>query len=571
MIVEASLRFSGFRADYQELFIPVPEHEDLLIANPSFSTRYFPSFKPQIAPNTFKRTKNKNTFRVFVLGGSSAQGFPYNYYHSFAANLERKLLAETVGLEIEVINMGMTAVNSYVLQDIAKRIVPYKPDAIVIYAGHNEFYGSFGVGTSQFGIGQSIGIKRLILSLKNLRLYQFIENLIGSKNEQPKNRTLMAEVVKESNIAFEGDIYYAGLEQFDVNLSSMVLTFTQKSIPVYLGTLASNLADQAPMSDNVEALDYFEKAKTQLNAGNVDSAFAFFELSKEFDGIRFRAPKEINKIIESYEEFDDSYVVDIYNLANTQSDSGIPGNNWFTDHLHPTAEANQAIGNSFYERMASTHPKLKEHLAESYISMDMPISQFEQTYAEVQISRLLFGFPFVKNQTPEQERLRFENYYNAKLQHSFIDSLAALTWRTQRQSSLSLTDVVNYATSKNDSSMVMNHYIPLAYWQLFNQNLLLKGANYSLSNRALDEKSALMLQLAAKNFSDNLFVNSSLAALYLVNNDLTRAEYWLKKSEKIKPNDPNTLYNFARLYAIKRDSVNAKAYFDLYRKAASNQ
>ena len=568
--IEVLLRLSDYRAEYQELFIAVPEHEDQLIANPSFSTRYFPAFRPQVAPNTFLHKKDGNTFRVFVLGGSSAQGFPYNYYHSFAANLERSLLAETVGLNIEVINLGMTAINSYVLQDVARRILPYEPDAVVIYAGHNEFYGSFGVGTSQYGLGNAIGVKRLILHLKNLRLYQFIERFIGVKKEQTQNRTLMAEVVKEASIGFEGDIYYDGLEQFDVNLTSTVLAFTEKNIPVYLGTLASNLADQAPMSDNPAALASFEKANVLLREDKSDSAFHYFELAKEYDGIRFRAPKELNKFIASYEQLDHSYVVDVYELAKQQSVNGIPGNNWFTDHLHPTAAANQAIGKLFYERIAATHPKLENHLSSSTISLDLALSSFDKTYAEVQISRLLFGYPFVKNQNADQERIRFESYYNQQLNRSFIDSLAALTWRTQRQSSLSLTDIINSGTAQGDSLSVMQHYVPLAYWQLFNKNLLLKGANYALNNRELDSQSALILQLAAKNFPKELFITSSLAALYLVNQDLKRAEFWLKKAESINPDDSSTLYNFARLYAIRKDSVNAKIYFDKYRKTLEN-
>lgn len=567
---EIALRLIDYRTDYQELFIEVPEHEELMIANPSFGSRYFPAFRPQVAPNTFLKSKTDNTFRVFVLGGSSAQGFPYNYYHSFAANLERSLLAETVGLNIEVINMGMTAVNSYVLQDIAPRIIPYEPDAIVIYAGHNEYYGSFGVGTSMFGFGHSIWFKRLILSLKDLRLFQLFEQLLAGEKEQRQNRTLMAEVVKESSIAFEGNIYFDGLEQFDKNLSSTALAFTANDIPVYVGTLASNLADQAPMSDNAEALSAFDIGKTFLENAASDSAAYYLELAKELDGIRFRAPRQINEIIESYTQFDKTYVVDIKQLAENESENKVPGNNWFTDHLHPTAQANQSIGKAYFEKLASTHPKLKSYLYQTNIPLDLAASTFEKTYADVQISRLIFGYPFVKNQSAEQERIRFENYYNEQLNKSFIDSLAALTWRTKRQVSLSLTDVVNFSTAQSDSLQVMQHYVPLAYLQLLNKNLLLKGANYALNNRKLDSYSTLILQLAAKNYPDELFIPSSLAAVYLVNQDLARAEFWLKEAERIKPDDTNMLYNFARLYAIKKDSVNARQYFEKYREAIGN-
>ena len=53
----------------------------------------------------------------------------------------------------------MTAVNSYVIRDLAKRVLDYEPDAAIIYAGHNEYYGSFETATTQFGFTNSIGLK----------------------------------------------------------------------------------------------------------------------------------------------------------------------------------------------------------------------------------------------------------------------------------------------------------------------------------------------------------------------------------------------------------------------------
>ena len=103
--------------------------------------------------------KRSNTFRVFVFGGSSTQGFPYNFYYSFAEQLEQRLLLNTEGVHVEVINLGMTAVNSYVIRDLSQRVMEYKPDAVIIYAGHNEYYGSFGAASTQFGFVNNIYLK----------------------------------------------------------------------------------------------------------------------------------------------------------------------------------------------------------------------------------------------------------------------------------------------------------------------------------------------------------------------------------------------------------------------------
>ena len=101
--------------------------------------------------------------------------FPYNFYYSFAEQLEQRLLLNTEGVHVEVINLGMTAVNSYVIRDLSQRVMEYEPDAVIIYAGHNEYYGSFGAASTQFGFVNNIYLKRIILWLKDLRFYQLLK------------------------------------------------------------------------------------------------------------------------------------------------------------------------------------------------------------------------------------------------------------------------------------------------------------------------------------------------------------------------------------------------------------
>jgi hypothetical protein len=181
--IEISLRLGGYNAESQELFIEAPNTSSFLVSNPKFIERYFPNFVPQIAPNAFRKVKRSNTFRVFVFGGSSTQGFPYNFYYSFAEQLEQRLLLNTEGVHVEVINLGMTAVNSYVIRDLSQRVMEYEPDAVIIYAGHNEYYGSFGAASTQFGFVNNIYLKRIILWLKDLRFYQLLENIASSENK----------------------------------------------------------------------------------------------------------------------------------------------------------------------------------------------------------------------------------------------------------------------------------------------------------------------------------------------------------------------------------------------------
>ena len=75
---------------------------------------------------------------------------------------------ETVfpGREVEVITTAMAAVNSYTLVDLADEIIEIRPDAVLIYAGHNEYLGILGVG-STYALSGSRAIKLAFLRARD--------------------------------------------------------------------------------------------------------------------------------------------------------------------------------------------------------------------------------------------------------------------------------------------------------------------------------------------------------------------------------------------------------------------
>ena len=87
------------------------------------------------------------TLRIIVQGGSTAAGWPYGFGASLAGMLQQRLQATLPRRNIEVITTAMTAVNSYTLMDFAEEIIAQQPDAVLIYAGHNEYLGVLGVGS----------------------------------------------------------------------------------------------------------------------------------------------------------------------------------------------------------------------------------------------------------------------------------------------------------------------------------------------------------------------------------------------------------------------------------------
>lgn len=570
-LVELGLRAGGYEQSKQELFSEAPKTPEYLLANPGFIERYFPSFVPEVAPNTFRKQKRPNTFRVFVFGGSSAEGFPYNFYTGFADQLEQTLLLNTQGLTIEVINLGMTAVNSFVIRDLSKRVLPYEPDAVIVYAGHNEYYGSFGAATTQFGFTDSIRIKHLILWLKNWRFYQALENLLRGRGEaNPEQRTMMAKVIRESDIPAGGDVYEQGIRAFEANMADVIDTFTRRGIPVYIGTLGSNLKDQPPLSDDPLAVSAYERGLALLEQQALDDARRAFEEAKERDGIRFRAPNRINEQIEAFGGIPGVDVVDIQRVLSENAQSGIEDRSLFIDHLHPNDVGHKLMAASFFEAL-SGHPGLQGALLANPVRPPQAISRFENAYAEVSIARLLAGYPFEKNRSVREELDAFEEAYQSVLQTSYIDSIAAVASKEQVFVPLALTQVIASARERNDTMAVVTHSYDLLKWQLRSINLIESSIEFTLNS---GEQEGYLINLLHQVLNDGNYdprYVDLLSSLYLLQENTDHAAYWLRETERLTPGAPRLLYNYSRYHLLTGDTLQAQAYFQRFLQTQNPQ
>ncbi|GIV59988.1 MAG: hypothetical protein KatS3mg043_1077 [Rhodothermaceae bacterium] len=242
-------RIAGVHAEEENLFVPVPGYAAYQVLNPAFFGRYFnDAFVSEVAYEPFLREKPDDVFRVMVLGGSSVAGFPYRFYLGFPAWLRHRLEAEAVGQRIEVVNVGITAASSYTFWDIRKELAAQRPDAVLIYAGHNEYYGAFGAGSSINVPGNAIGLKRLVLRLKRLVLYRSLERFLRSLLPKPEGtgRTLMARMIRDAGITYDSDTYRAGIEQFEANMRDVLMTFRRAGYSRLYGNAGIQPQGSAP-------------------------------------------------------------------------------------------------------------------------------------------------------------------------------------------------------------------------------------------------------------------------------------------------------------------------------------
>ncbi|MEM6327338.1 MAG: tetratricopeptide repeat protein [Bacteroidota bacterium] len=396
-LLEGGLRLFGYGDSYP-LFTEVDGAEDLLMPSREVATRYFTqqASVPTPNPDFFPKEKAEGKFRIVAQGGSSAAGYPFYRGASFPQVLGTRLRLAYPDREIEVINTAMAAVNSYTLLDFADEILEVEPDAVVIYAGHNEFYGALGAASTE-SLGRNPSVVRTYLALQDWRTVQLIRGIASGiaglfaereAGERPSS-TLMARMIGEQSVPLGGEIYTAGLRQFESNLDRLLARYAEAGVPVYISTLASNIRDQRPFITDTEgteawqaaaqagidslqarspraaiplleqaiALDslaadpHFALGRSHLLLGDAEAARAALERARDLDALRFRAPTAFNRVIRTAAEAHGATVVDGEQALRDASPGGLIGRAMMLEHLHPTLDGYSVLADAFFGAM----------------------------------------------------------------------------------------------------------------------------------------------------------------------------------------------------------------------------
>lgn len=431
-LLEGGLRYFDYGRD-MPLFIdyPAPEQSTspaYLLPRPDVVKRYFPenSSAPNVTieTNFFLKQKPDDALRIVVQGGSTAAGFPFGYGASIAGMLDYRLKQTFPDRTVEVINTALAAVNSYTILDFVDEIIEQQPDAVLIYAGHNEYLGILGVG-SAYTAANSPAATLLYLKLKDLKLFQLLQNgysLLTKKNpEKPSvtdkraSRTFMSKVAKHKNIPLSSDLYYAGLAQFERNISLVIEKYQQAGIPVFISSIASNLADQAPFSSdavfahgkpNSRSADFqFNKGKGLLLQGNIKDAKQAFIEARDLDLLRFRAPSDMNIKIAELATKDNVYFVDSQQALVDNAEHGIIDKSLMLEHLHPTIDGYFIIADSFYHALnqANVFGQFPHLVSTKKAQKDLPIFDAEVYWGKAKIAGLMADYPFTDK--PEKPKL----------------------------------------------------------------------------------------------------------------------------------------------------------------------
>jgi lysophospholipase L1-like esterase len=329
--------------------------------NTGLPHRYFDARQvsvPALSPEHFDVVKTVRHVRIVCLGESTTQGFPFDGHVTFPKQLEHLLHERYPQRTIEVLNAGISAINSFSVLDILPELLDLQPDLVLVYLGHNEFYGAFGAA-STVSMGQQDWLVRLYLRLQRFHTVQLVREAFSAAGRlikgPPPARTLMAEVVRETRIAIDSPLRRHTLDVYRRNLGEILAQCRERGVPVFVGTLVSNLREMPPFSGGGpgRADSLFREGTRAFAAGDTLRAASLFAEAKDRDLIPFRAPEEFNGVIREVAVGEGVVLVDVLGAFRKASPGGVPGRAKTCDHLHPTPDGYYLMAKTFYDAICA--------------------------------------------------------------------------------------------------------------------------------------------------------------------------------------------------------------------------
>ena len=363
-----------------------------------------PFFSPALArrPEPFRLPARKapGTYRIFVLGSSAAMGDPEPSF-SLARMLEVMLHAAWPQQRFEVVNAGVTAINSHLVRQFAEDCARLEPDLFIVYEGHNEVIGPFGPSGVLAPFLHSERAIRFAIWLKGTRtgqLFSAAGRALAGRRGSPAEWGGMQMFLRQQ-IAEDDPRLDAVRDRFRANLLAIADTGRRAGATTLLCTVLTNERDFAPFlsrhrpglsdgdlarwqagftqGENADrqgdraaaetayraalAIDdryaelQFRLGRLALAAGRDEEARGFLQRARDLDTLRFRTDSQLNDVIRGLGRAGrtDLAVVDLALDLAAGSPHGIPGNDLLYEHVHLTLRGTCEAARDLFPRIAA--------------------------------------------------------------------------------------------------------------------------------------------------------------------------------------------------------------------------
>ena len=346
--------------------------ESLHATSRFYAQRFFAQYKGRLAAagqmgeHFFVEPAPANHYRVVFVGASTVQGFPHPRRLAAASFLQAMLADAWPEREVEVVNLGITSIASFAVAQVVEDALVLSPDMVVVYTGHNEFYGLYGVGRYQ----------RLQYFLRQLHLTHLVDGLIGGIGTKDKPTDLIKMAAARGEVPLHGSGRAIAEQNLRDNLRRVSQLCERAQVPLVLCTVVANDAGFAPVGstegdevwkawveqaaqvltrgyvapeDAEDALQQLEQAaalssehawlwylqgRALERLGRDAEAQRAFRKARDLDTMPWRAPTAHNAVIRAVAKEHGAVLADVEAaFADAAPAQGV-GWEWMMDHVH---------------------------------------------------------------------------------------------------------------------------------------------------------------------------------------------------------------------------------------------
>ncbi len=416
LVIEIILRLFGY-GGYPPFLREsgrLPSGDMLCLVDPTASKPYFfanpkrPGYADQ---TTFVMPKPPDTVRIFLVGESAAKGYPQPRNLAMSAFLQERLKEAWPQRNVEVINLGITAVASFPLIYMVRDALRFDPDLFIFYAGNNEFFGAYGTASLNAAGTLPPRALRVLRALHGLALVQALGEWRYRRVEE--NRTLMEEMIGRAVIPAGSPLRKAAARNLSASLEAMLADVKSAGVPALVCTTAANEAGLAPLGDDeagepgASAQEHFLRGRTLAKAGDREGARTAFLAARDLDTMPWRPTSATEQAIRETAERNGAVLCDVAEILRTESPEGGIGWAFVDDHVHLSVRGQARVAQAMVDAMASLPPPLNIPPGSLGNGEDWQAqahrlgTNFYDDYRVHHVLRVLFSVGFMKRNNPE--------------------------------------------------------------------------------------------------------------------------------------------------------------------------
>jgi lysophospholipase L1-like esterase len=352
-----------------------------------FRLSWNPQFNKPLPPGPWREflaQKPPGTFRIFVIGESSAEGVPYGTTYSFARWLNDRLSVEVPDVRWEVVNAAIAGAQSGAMLRLVRDIAQHEPDLLVVYLGHNEIGAPMTAAERAAAGAPHLDLRG---ALARLRLYRVVAHLLPLPGKRLDFRdaerpSVIGTLERHASVA--DGVVEARL--YRERLVEMVDAMNATKARTALLSLSQNFSDWPPvlsvhrralrpdqkvawraavkagealaaadcagalsewtralaLDDGFANLQY-EVAVCEKRLGHAREAGARFRLASDVDDFSQGAPTAFNDTLRDVATREAALFVDVDAAFMRESGDHFVGDDLFTDAVHPNIRGHQLI------------------------------------------------------------------------------------------------------------------------------------------------------------------------------------------------------------------------------------